>query len=182
MKTINLLLILSATLNIILVSCDKDPCCADLPTTDVLKFKDGKDYSNNVFVLLSEDKKGVNVYPDYMTEIKPLDNYKGYYLKLPNYGVLTGYLSLTIEEYKNVPDTFNKVAIENLIIDKDPYEEYYYDEDNYLVFGEGEDNYWLKKNDECSECYDTIWHVYDTSKFHRLVDNGELGRYLKRVK
>ena len=173
MKTINLILVLAATLNIILASCDKDPCCIDEPADNILKFKNGKDYSKNVFVQLSDDKKSVNGHPGYkgMIDIEPLDFYKGYYLELPNYGILTGYLSLTIEEYKNVPDTFNKVAIEDLIIDKDPYEEYYYDEDKYL------------KND-CPECLDkdTIWHAIDTAKFHRLVDNGELGKYLKRVK
>ncbi|MFC2138311.1 hypothetical protein ACFLTE_09060 [Bacteroidota bacterium] len=155
-----------------LFSCEKVKH-ADSPAGDVLKFRDGVDYSDNVYVLISEDKKRMVGYPAYKENFdnSAYDVYKGYHLLKINYGINTGYLSLTFEEYGKVKDTISRKTIESLIIDRDPYSEFYYDEDNYLL-------------NHCPECedMDTIWPGYDTAKFHRLVDNGELEIHLKRVK
>ncbi|MBN1950615.1 MAG: hypothetical protein JW801_05395 [Bacteroidales bacterium] len=68
-----------------------------------------------------------------------------------------------------------------LILDIDPFEEFYVGEDGYFVADENStSNYWLKENSEGG--IDTMWHVYDTAKFRRTVDNEELGIYLKQLK
>jgi len=145
----------------------------------IFKFKDGKDYSNNVFVILNEKKDRITGIKGcikdsimfYSTYKYYLDYYKGYYFEKQNFGINTGYLSISPEDYEKVCDTMTVETMWTLLIDKDPYSEYYYDEDQYL-------------GNSCSECEgkDTTWAALDTAKFHRLVDNGELEKYLKRVK
>jgi len=139
----------------------------------IFKFKEGKEYLiDHVFVLLSKDRKSISGYPDHsVINLKAADIYKKYYLDAPNYGLNTAYLSLTIEEFNRTWDTLQAETMDKLLIEKDPYEEYYYNEDGYLA-------------NHCPECLnkDTTWSAIDTAKFHRLVDKGELEKYLKRVK
>ncbi|MBN2521438.1 MAG: hypothetical protein JXB17_13070 [Bacteroidales bacterium] len=142
----------------------------------IFLFKEGKDYSKNVYVLLNDDKTRIIGYPSYKDlkydTLGLLDIYKGYYFTLDmTYGVNSAYLSLTVKEFEFADDTISVEDMEKLIIDKDPYAEFYFDENKYLL-------------NRCSECIDkdTTWPAYDTAKLHRLIDNGELSKYLNRVK
>ena len=156
-------------------SCSEDPipvCCAE-PKNHVVKFKEGNEYLvGHVYVMLNKDKSEVLGYPDKAIVNKSaFDYYKGYYLNMPDFGINTGYLSMTIESFSLYWDTLNTNAIDHLLIEKDPYAEYYYDETDYLL-------------NHCPECIgkDTMWMAIDTEKFHRLIDSAELEKYLNRVK
>jgi hypothetical protein len=78
---------------------------------------------------------------------------------------------MTVVEFEEADDTLTVEDMWELIIDKDPYAEFYLDEDDYLF-------------KRCPECVgkDTIYSVIDTAKFHHLIDNNELEKYLKRLK
>lgn len=190
MNFIKIILLTFVSSGLLFFSCEKDNGEQELPPPPcVFKFKEGKDYLNNVYVCLDEKKTSIIGYPTYEglqrdTATDFIDIYKNYFFvhqgKI-NCDTNTAYLSITIDEYEHIDDTITIDYMEKLIIDKDPFAEYYVDENNYLVYDENsKDNYWLKENEQGS--YDTIWHVYDTAKFHRLVDNNELGEYLIRLK
>lgn len=171
MKPIIFALIISEML--LCLSCTPD--CCDEPAYSILKFKDGKDsLINYVYVNLNNDKTRMIAYPsaiDYeIIRDTAFDVYKSYYYEQPNYGVNTAYLNLTIKKFIEVGDTISAKTLEGLIYERDPYSEFYRDESNYLI----------KK---CPECpLDTVMSVLDLTKFHTLVDEGELGKYLKRLK
>lgn len=190
MNFIRIILLTIVSFTLLLFSCEKNNGKQALePPPCVFKFKEGRDYPNLVYVCLNDEKTHIIGYSTY-NDIKwdtisdIIDIYKNYYFA-PQGGIIcdinTAYLSITIDEYEHIDDTITIDYMEKLIIDKDPFAEYYVDENNYLVYDENsKDNYWLKENEQGS--YDTIWHVYDTAKFHRLVDNNELGEYLIRLK
>jgi len=130
-------------------SCSEDPirdCCAE-PRDRVVKFKQGNEYLvDHVYVLLKKDKSEIVGYPDKAIVNKfAFDYYKGYYLNNPEFGINTGYLSITIEEFALYCDTLSTITMDHLLIEDDPYSEYYYDESNYLL-------------NNCPEC---VWEGYN---------------------
>ncbi len=157
-----------------LSSCETDNCCTLAPPLSVYQFKEGKDYSSNVYVLLDRTRDRIIGYPSYGdvkdTNEKIIDYYKGYYYGQGFYGMYTAFLDILIEDFQWIDDTITEKGFYGHLLDKDPFEEYYIDEDNYLA-------------NDCPECplMDTIWPAIDTSKFHRLVDSQTIGLHLKRL-
>lgn len=119
-----LMIILTLSVFNLFYSCEK---VKDEDTViQIYKFKT-IDYSNNVPVELSDDKNKITSAPGNITRmpIKLTDNY---YLN-GSMGVNTGYLSLTIEEHNAFEIKPGVDSLYNLLIEKDPYIEYYYRHD-----------------------------------------------------
>ncbi len=82
------------------------------------------DYSNNVPVELSDDKSKITSAPGNITRM-PVKLANDYYLN-GSMGVNSGYLSLTIEEHNSLEIKPGIDSLYNLLVEKDPYIEYYY--------------------------------------------------------
>lgn len=141
--------------------------CNDLwtgPPPQIYKLKG--DYINKVCVGLTEDKSRIRAYPDMKDNCGDPDNYplkvdSGYYLDdCCNYGVTSAYLSLSKEDYK---EYIPRDSMYKMIIDKDPYEEYYVDENRILI----------KSGTECC--------VLDTALLNEIIKNKKLEEYFKRL-
>ncbi len=116
-----IILLLAGILNIF-CSCEKVK--VDDSIIQVYKFKEGKDYSNNVPVELSLDKSKITSNSSCLSSIWPMKLDSGYFLN-GSMGVNSGYLSLTREEY-NAYDIMPGVhSLYKLLIEADPYLEYY---------------------------------------------------------
>jgi len=97
-----------------------------IPGPKAIIYQAKKDYSKLVPVMLSEDKKSIESYPDikdvfydgklaYPTELK-----NGYFLDNRGIGKNVAFLSLTYDEYSKLPKTPNSDELRQLIVDKDP--------------------------------------------------------------
>jgi len=96
-------------------------CENTIPPIDVYKTK--SDYSEYVPVELSGDRTQITSAPGFMDE-RPAKLIYGYYLG-GTMGLYTGYLSMTIEEYNNNEYPPSLDTISKLIMEKDPFIEYY---------------------------------------------------------
>ncbi len=113
MKTINSSLIIFICCFILCFSCEKKDVNEKLPEPApvIYKFRDGKNYFNNVYVALNDEKTRIIAYPSYgdlkYDSIGIIDIYKGYYF-VPmgcfNYGINTAYLDMTVEEFEHADD------------------------------------------------------------------------------
>ncbi len=140
-------------------SCEKD---GEFETLWVYKTK--ADYSDKVTVKLASDKKRVTAFPgpwdiDYRWPIK-LNN--GYYLNGVFGGINTGITKLTKEEYSDYPVALGSDSLYKLLIDKDPFTEFYEFEDKDNVFDS-----------------DT---GIDTIKLNQLINENNLEKYFIRLK
>lgn len=154
---------------VLVASCSKDdePCgCAPPPSmTDVYKMR--ADYSDYVCVMLSKDKKRISGYPVGAdsggdSSSKPIKVANGYYMgSWANYGVNSAYLNITRKEYQSRGRYLTKDSLMNMILDADPYLEYYKDEKRVLDA-----------------------NGYDSSAIllNQIILNNELATKLKRVK
>lgn len=159
MKPRHMLFTLIFTMSLFLNSCEKG-AVRDL-TLWVYKTKN--DYSNNVALELSEDKSKITSFPG-PSDIKfkwPLKLHQDFYLGGAFGGVNTGYLSLTKTEYSQYEISPGPDSLYKLLIDKDPFLEFYEYIDRHNVFA----------NDGI-----------DTVKLNQLIDNGELEKYFTRLK
>jgi hypothetical protein len=91
-----------------------------------LVYKTRKDYSNNVPILLSEDKKHIVSYPD-PRDLKSEQGYPkpavlqhGYLLDNRGIGLHVAYLKLTYEEYAALEKAPALAQLMDMIIDSDP--------------------------------------------------------------
>lgn len=91
-----------------------------------LVYKTRKDYSNNVPILLSENKKQIVSYPD-PRDLKSEQGYpkptalqQGYLLDNRGIGLHVAYLKLTYEEYAALEKAPALAQLMDLIIDSDP--------------------------------------------------------------
>lgn len=107
-------------------SCNKN-VSDEYAQIQIYKFKT-IDYSNNVPVGLSNDKNKITSALGNITRV-PVKLSDNYYLN-GSMGVNTGYLSLTIEEHNNLEIKPGIDSLYNLLIEKDPYLEYYYRHDD----------------------------------------------------
>lgn len=155
-----------------LCSCEDDNglTCNESFVT-VYKFHEGKDYSDYVPVLLDTSRTRIIGYPGYL-DVKNLhegiyNEYQNYYLsKL--YNKYTGFVNLTIDEYSSGEDTITDLEFDELLMDVNPFKEFYVDENRYLSV----------KDDSITM---HISHLaYDTLLFHQLVDSNTLGLYLRQ--
>ena len=152
-------------------SCEPEGPINYMPPFPIYKFKNDN-YNEYVHIRMNEDKTRIVSFPtngsEYLDSIYA-DFYKGYYLG-GYYDPYTIILDILIEDYDSVFRTLDEYSFEGHILDFNPFEEFYYDDDDYL-------------GNNCPACVynDTIWPTYDTSKFHKLVDDQTLDIYLNRV-
>ena len=85
-------------------------------------FKPKKDYTNNVPVHLSSDKKSLISYPGREAIQRPVQLVNGYYYST-NPG--NAYLSITIDQYMDTNNHYSSDQLINYVIDTDPFSEYY---------------------------------------------------------
>ncbi len=127
----------------------------------IYKFKT-TDYSNNVPVELSVDKNEITSAPGNITRmpVKLTDNY---FLN-GSMGVNTGYLSLTIEEHNAYEIKPGIDSLYNLLIEKDPYLDYYYRHDDGTF-----------RNENGA-------YGIDTAMINDLIRTDKLGNYFDKLK
>jgi len=138
---------------VFLYSCEnkKAPCpCENSNDSDpVVIYKTRNDYSNNVSVLLSDDKKSIIAYPA-PTDVayqKPVKLINGYYLKRM---VGNAFLSITIDDYMNSNFNYSPDDLIKYVIDADPFLEIY----------------------NCSKCLSTT----DVTTLNDWIRNNKLGK------
>ncbi len=108
--------------------CLFDNDCGSKPyVLEVFKFKNGKDYSKQAIVYLSENKEKIIGYPDPVPEKFPIKLDSNYYLDVYGRGLRTGYLlSVTREEINSHSKKFHLDSIiKKQLVVKDPYIECY---------------------------------------------------------
>ena len=149
------------------VICFCDGCDNSMTEPPPRIYKLKGDYIDKVCVGLTEDKSRIRVYPAMIDNcgnpnISPLKVDSGYYLDdCCNYGVSSAYLSLSKEDYK---EYIPRDSMYKMIIDKDPYEEYYIDEDEILI-------------KSCTNCF-----VLDTALLNYIIAEGTLADYFTKLK
>jgi len=153
---------------IILILVILNPFCScekvkvDDTIIQIYKFKSSKDYSNYVPVGLSDDKNRITSAPGniYRWPVKLIDDY---YLN-GSMGVNSGYLSLTIEEHNAYEIKPGVDSLYKLLIEKDPYLEYY------------------QRNDNGTFRDENGAYGIDTAHINLLIRNNQLEKYFKRLK
>jgi hypothetical protein len=88
----------------------------------VVVYKTRYDYSNNVSVQLSDDKKTITAYPGPTDAIKPTLLANGYYLQTM---LGNAFLSITIDEYRDSSNKYPFDKLMNYMLDSAPYTEHY---------------------------------------------------------
>ena len=154
-KILNLFLLLS-----IVYSCEK----FQSEDATIYVYKTKNDYSNNVSVELSEDKTRITSASGSINTRWPVKLVQGYCLN-GSMGKNSGYISLTIEEYNNYEIIPCDDTLFKLLIDKDPFIEFYY------------------RNDDDSKFYDKNGaYGIDTAFINDLIIKDELDIYFERLK
>ncbi|MFZ4547772.1 MAG: hypothetical protein ACOYN4_10070 [Bacteroidales bacterium] len=99
---------------------------SNIPGPKAIIYQTSKDYSKLVPVMLTEDKKSIESYPDIKDVFydgklaHPVELKNGYFLDNRGIGKNVAFISITYEEYSKLPRTPNSIELWNLIIDKDP--------------------------------------------------------------
>ena len=127
----------------------------------IYKFKT-IDYSNNVLVELYDDKSKITSAPGNIFRM-PIKLANGYYVE-GSMGVNSGYLSITIEEHNSLEIKPGIDSLYNLLVEKDPYIEYYYRHDDGTFRNEN-----------------SIYGI-DTALINSLIRSNKLEIYFKRLK
>lgn len=91
-------------------------------TSPIVVYKTKKDYSNNVSVQLSGDKKVVTAYPGPAEVHQPIQLANGYYLQTT---LGNAFLSITRDQYADSNNKYPTDKLINYVIDADPFTEYY---------------------------------------------------------
>ncbi len=94
------------------------------------------DYSQKVPVELSSDKSHIVSHSLKISTQWPVSLANGYFLN-GSMGPNTGYLSLSIEEYNKLESKPNKDSLYKLLIDKEPFIEFYKLNDDRGIFING---------------------------------------------
>ncbi|MGC9332460.1 MAG: hypothetical protein ACP5DZ_11400 [Bacteroidales bacterium] len=132
----------------------------------VFIYKTKNDYSDNMFVPLSADKTRIKSCPD-PQDPQDIYFYEKYPIKLANNHLLfcnypienIGFLSITKTEYMENYDVAPEPdSLYSLLIDKEPFIEYYYVDGHF--FNNGLDTAWI----------------------NNIIINGELELYFERLK
>jgi hypothetical protein len=129
-------------------------------------YKTKKDYSHKVSVTLNNDNSQIISAPgpqDIDTSSKwPVNLANAYLLNGIFGGIHTAFLSLEKKDYFNWPLYPGRDSLYKLIIDKDPFTEFY--------SFEGDPHEFLNDNG------------FDTAKMNLLIREGRLGKYFNRLK
>ena len=94
----------------------------------IIVYKTTKDYSKNVAITLSEDKKMIVAYPaptDVSARSYPTALRKGYWLDNRGISPHTAFLSITYEEYAKLKKVPSLEELYKMIIDKNPIKKMY---------------------------------------------------------
>ncbi len=91
-------------------------------TGPIVVYKTKKDYSNNVSVQLSADKKTVTAYPGSFEVHKPIPLANGYYLQTT---LGNAFLSITLDQYADTNNNYPHDQLIEYVIDPDPFTEFY---------------------------------------------------------
>ena len=129
-------------------------------------YKTRKDYSKHVPIELSADKTRVTSFSAYsdVTTKWPVKLTDGFFLN-GSIGVNTGYTSLLKVEYSESGKTISADSLYQLLIDKDPFIEFYsIDDRNNVFFG------------------DNLAFGIDTFKINELIRTNSLEDYFERLK
>lgn len=132
-------------------------------TIQIYKFDSAKDYSNNVPVELSLDKNKITSNPSELNTRWPIKLVSGYYLN-GSMGVNSGYLSLTVEEYNSYDIIPGVDSLFKLLVEKDPYLEYY------------------QRNDDGTFSNENGAFGIDTAMINDLIRIDKLENYFDRLK
>ncbi len=132
-------------------------------TIQIYKFKTDSDYSNNTPVELSVDKSKITSNSSEINDRWPIKLDSGYYLN-GSMGVYSGYLSLSIEEYNSYDIKPGVDSLYNLLIEKDPYLEYY------------------QRNDDGTFRNESGVYGIDTAMINDLIRTDKLENYFERLK
>jgi hypothetical protein len=160
MKQITKLFACVVIILIMTISCCKDVGFETDDTIAVYKMK--SEYSEYYPIQLSEDKSHITGSPGPIDETsRPISLAQGYFMG-NNCGVRTAYCSITIEEYNENRYSIGPDSLYNLIMDDDPYTEYYI----------GNNIYPLRKD-----------HIgIDTAFINSLIIDIRLEDYFDRIK
>lgn len=114
-----------------IASGENNSSVVNIPGPRVIIYKTRSDYSQNVPILLSPDKKSVVSYPD-IKDIKrdgnltlPTPLKKGFLLDNRGINADVAFISLTYEQYAALPKTPNSQELLKLVIDKKPLKKMY---------------------------------------------------------
>lgn len=132
-------------------------------TIQIYKFDTESDYSKNVPVELSMDKNKITSNPSKINTRWPVKLASGYYLN-GSMGVNSGYLSLTIEEYNSYDIIPGIDSLFKLLVEKDPYLEYY------------------QRTDDGTFRDENGAYGVDTAFINDLIRTGKLENYFDRLK
>ncbi|MFH1212164.1 MAG: hypothetical protein V1659_04540 [Candidatus Woesearchaeota archaeon] len=119
-----IMIVLLVVLALIVSGCSlKEKCegCGGTLTYSIYKTREN--YSNNVFVRVSQDKTRVTGYPDIRDSCGPKLMNDGYYAG--GWGENTAFVNITCEEYKQLDKTPGPTELYSKIIDFDPFLEIY---------------------------------------------------------
>jgi len=147
-------------LGMLMFSCAKDPY-----SEEFWIYKTKADYTNKVYVELSQDKSKITYAPGPSdvnpNSIWPMRLESGYLLNgIP--GRNTGFLSVEISDYHKWSHYIGADSLYSLILDKDPFIELYYYHDD--------DREFIKSNG------------LDTVKMNEIIRSGQLEKYFDRLK
>ncbi len=132
-------------------------------TIQIYKFESGMDYSNYVPVELTIDKTKITSNPSEVNSRWPVKLVSGYYLN-GSMGVNSGYLSLTVEEYNSYDILPGVDSLFKLLVEKDPYLEYY------------------QRNDDGTFRDENGAYGIDTTFINDLIRQEKLEEYFDRLK
>ena len=132
--------------------------------TTIWIYKMKKDYSNNVPVELSPDKTKITSTPGDINTRWPILLIDSFFLG-GSMGPNTGYVSLTIKEYNKLKIKPGNDTLYKLLIDKDPFIEFYQRNDDDGMFHHE----------------NGAWGI-DTAFINDLIKNGQLEEYFIRLK
>lgn len=132
-------------------------------TIQVYKFDSIMDYSEYAPVELASDKAKITSSSSYLNYRWPVKLSLGFYLN-GSMGVNSGYISLSKEEYNTLEIIPSRDSLYNLLITKEPYQEYY------------------QRNDDGTFRNENGIYGIDTAKINRLIRTGKLGDYFEKLK
>lgn len=132
-----------------------EACCST--TGPVQIYKTRNDYSNNVSVMLSDDKSRITAYPG-ITDAKnqrPVQLANGYYLKRM---VGNAFLSISIDDYINLTKQPTPDELYTLVLDDTPFTEFY--ECCRLCLFDIEEINELIQEDKLCNCDSVGWWIF----------------------
>ena len=129
-------------------------------------YKTKSDYTNNAYVLYDKDKDYIyGYYDDVDTTLFPMPLYGGYYLH-HEMSSDAAFLSISPKEYNENVMHYSVDTLKQMIIDDDPFIEFYSATDNYNLYDNNGSNPM----------------GIDTAYINQLIKEGNLKKEFKKVK